>query len=71
VLNEPFGTPCQFRGEPGQRTLADCIPIPGVYPAGRLNKGSEGILLLTDYGALQHQLSHPPAQALEDLWGIG
>jgi 23S rRNA pseudouridine2457 synthase len=50
---------CQFTGEPGQRTLAEFIRVPGVYAAGRLDADSEGLLLLTDDGALQHKITEP------------
>ena len=57
LLNKPFGYVSQFSGD--DKTLAELVPVKGVYPAGRLDKDSEGLLLLTDNGALQHRISHP------------
>lgn len=57
LFNKPYGVVSQFSGD--DNNLSDYINIKGVYPAGRLDKDSEGLLLLTDHGALQHRLSHP------------
>lgn len=57
AFNKPFGVLCQFTG--GGLTLADYVDVPGVYPAGRLDKDSEGLLLLTDDGKLQARIASP------------
>ena len=68
ALNKPFGVICKFRPEPGRRTLADYITIPNVYPAGRLDTDSEGLLLLTDDGALQARISSPRHKLAKVYW---
>ena len=50
---------CQFSAHPTRPTLAKYINIPNIYPAGRLDADSEGLILLTDDGQLQHNISHP------------
>lgn len=59
ALNKPHGVLCQFRDPDGRPTLADYVRHKGVYAAGRLDRDSEGLLLLTDDGALQHRLTDP------------
>lgn len=61
ALNKPYGVLCQFtdRSIPPRRTLAEFVDVPDVYPAGRLDYDSEGLLLLTDDGALAHRLTDP------------
>ncbi len=58
----------QFTGEPFEETLAAFINKPGFYAAGRLDKNSEGLLLLTNNGALQHQLTHPKFNKKKHYW---
>lgn len=74
LFNKPFGVLCQFTGEPDQRTLAEFVHIPGIYAAGRLDADSEGLLLLTDDGALQHRIADPrhkqPKTYLAQVEGI-
>lgn len=59
ALNKPCGVLCQFTDPQGRPTLADHIDVRGVYAAGRLDKDSEGLVLLTDDGRLQNRISAP------------
>lgn len=59
ALHKPYGVLSQFTSDGGHPTLADHVDVPGVYPAGRLDHDSEGLLLLTDDGRLQHAIADP------------
>ena len=59
ALHKPYGVLSQFTSAEGRPTLADHVSVPGVYPAGRLDFDSEGLLLLTDDGRLQHAIADP------------
>jgi len=68
IFNKPYNVLTQFSGEIHEQTLAAYIKMPGFYAAGRLDKNSEGLLLLTDDGLLQHQLSHPKFNKKKYYW---
>jgi 23S rRNA pseudouridine2457 synthase len=68
LFNKPYGVLSQFTGEVHDKTLADFIHISNVYPAGRLDKDSEGLLLLTDEGWLQDLISHPRNKFPKTYW---
>ena len=65
LFNKPFGVMSQFSAHPARATLADFLSIADIYPAGRLDADSEGLMLLTDDGRLQHQISHPDHDKLK------
>lgn len=68
LFNKPFGVLTQFTSSEGRATLADYIKVPGVYAAGRLDADSEGLLVLTDDGALQARISHPRHKLEKTYW---
>ena len=59
LFNKPCGVICQFSGNGSRATLADFIPVKDVYPTGRLDMVSEGLVILADDSRLQNRLSHP------------
>ena len=68
LFNKPYRVLSQFTGDPTQATLKDFIDVPGVYPAGRLDFDSEGLLVLTDDGALQARISDPRFKLAKVYW---
>lgn len=68
LFNKPYGVICQFTPENGHRSLKDFISQPGFYPAGRLDTDSEGLVLLTDDGKLQHQITDPRFKFPKIYW---
>jgi 23S rRNA pseudouridine2457 synthase len=68
LFNKPHGVLTRFTDDAGRPTLADHIPVPDVYPCGRLDADSEGLLVLTDAGRLQHRLSDPRHKQPKTYW---
>jgi 23S rRNA pseudouridine2457 synthase len=68
AFNKPFGVACKFTPEPGRKTLADYIDVRSVYPAGRLDTDSEGVMLLTDDGLLQARIAEPKYKVAKVYW---
>ena len=68
LFNKPFGVLCQFTDQQGRPTLADFIEDRDVYAAGRLDRDSEGLVVLTDDGRLQHKITDPKNKMDKTYW---
>jgi len=68
LFNKPFDVLCQFTAQNGRATLGNFINYKDLYPCGRLDRDSEGLLLLTDDGRLQHLISHPRHKLAKRYW---
>jgi len=68
LLNKPFNVLCQFTDPGGRANLSDYLDIPQVYAAGRLDYDSEGLVLLTDSGTVQHRIADPRAKLPKTYW---